>query len=257
MQRRRGGVLPPAQAGTVPDKRQHRGPHPTDVRLFAAGTLPALRRAVADLSWLLSRGYADASARKLVGDRYQLAQRQRLAVMRAACSDAARQWRKQREIPPERLQGETLAVDGYNLLTTIEAALSGGVILNCRDGCFRDLASMHGTFRSVQETLPALELIGGCVQGWRAARLEWLLDSPVSNSGRLKQTILELARSRGWTWQVHLVAAVDAALRGSPVIVASADSAILDRCERWANLARWIIERCVPTAWIVDLQVGE
>ena len=45
-------------------------------------------------------------------------------------------------------------------MTTIEAALSGGVILAARDGAYRDMASMHGTYRKVAETLPALELLG-------------------------------------------------------------------------------------------------
>ena len=35
-------------------------------------------------------------------------------------------------------------------------------------------------------------------------------------------------------------------------IVATADSVILDRCQRWLNLARAVVERHVPDAWIVD-----
>jgi hypothetical protein len=29
----------------------------------------------------------------------------------------------------------------------VEAALAGGVILACRDGAYRDMASIHGTWR--------------------------------------------------------------------------------------------------------------
>ena len=42
---------------------------------------------MADFSWLLTRGYAEKGALKLVGDRFSLTERQRLAVMRSACSD--------------------------------------------------------------------------------------------------------------------------------------------------------------------------
>jgi hypothetical protein len=56
----------------MPDRRTHRGPHPEDERLFAADGLPILRQAVADLCWLLSRGYAPESSLKLVGDCYDL-----------------------------------------------------------------------------------------------------------------------------------------------------------------------------------------
>ena len=70
----------------VPDSRSHRGPDPRDAEAFAAHTLPALRAAIADLAWLLNRGYAVVSALKLVGDRWNLTERQRMAVRRSACT---------------------------------------------------------------------------------------------------------------------------------------------------------------------------
>ena len=71
----------------MPDQRKHRGPHPEDARLFAAALAPTLRQATADLGWLLSRGYPRESSLKLVGDRYALVSRQRIAVARCAASD--------------------------------------------------------------------------------------------------------------------------------------------------------------------------
>ena len=71
----------------MPDKRTHRGPHPADEKLFAADALSDLRSAVADYSLLLTKGYAEKGALKLVGDKFSLTQRQRLAIMRSACSD--------------------------------------------------------------------------------------------------------------------------------------------------------------------------
>ena len=61
----------------VPDSRTHRGPDPRDAQAFGPSALSALRAAVADLSWLLERGYAIVSAVKLVGDRWSLTERQR------------------------------------------------------------------------------------------------------------------------------------------------------------------------------------
>ena len=80
----------------MPDKHAHRGPDPRDGDLFGPSYWPALREAVADLSWLLGRGYAPVSALKLVGDRWSLTERQRQAVRRAAFSDDARQRRTER-----------------------------------------------------------------------------------------------------------------------------------------------------------------
>lgn len=237
----------------MPDKRSHRGPHPEDGRLFAPDARPRLRDAVRDLSWLLGRGYSSISSLKIVGDRYALEGRQRIAVARCACSDEARERRRRSRGELSELAGQTLLIDGYNVLTSAEAALAGGVILRARDGAFRDLASVHGTWRKVQETAPAAELIGRLLAELQVARAIWHLDSPVSNSGRLKAILAALARQNGWTWEILLVASPDRILSQTDEFVATADSGILDQCRRWANLARAVIERCVPGANIVDL----
>ncbi|MHC4126245.1 MAG: DUF434 domain-containing protein, partial [Planctomycetota bacterium] len=78
----------------MPDKRTHRGPHPSDEKLFSPEVVAQLRLAVADFSLLLTKGYSDNSALKLVGDRFSLSKRQRLAVMRNACSDQQSNLRK-------------------------------------------------------------------------------------------------------------------------------------------------------------------
>ncbi|MBL7187202.1 MAG: DUF434 domain-containing protein [Phycisphaerae bacterium] len=237
----------------MPDKRVHRGPHPADEKLFAPKAIGDLRLAVADYSLLLTKGYAQKSALKLVGDRFSLTERQRLAVMRSACSDEQRASRNERRVEPQNLVGESLAVDGYNVLITIEAAMSGGVIFKGRDGCYRDLASIHGTYRKVAETIPAVQLIGDFLREIGSGQALWLLDSPVSNSGRLKTLIGELAQKNGWNWQVELLLSPDAKLKKTEMVVASSDSVVLDRCKSWVNLATEIIRKKLPSARVIDL----
>jgi hypothetical protein len=188
-----------------PDHRQHRGAHPEDRRLFDMEPLDALRVAASDLAWLLSRRYALTSSLKLVGDRYTLKERQRIALSRAVCSDQARMRRAASELPWECLAGEDIALDGFNLLITLEAALGGGLIMNCQDGCFRDLASMHGSYKAVQETAAALDILGTALESAGVRSAFWLLDSPVSNSGRVAQTLRAIALERGWKWEAELV----------------------------------------------------
>ena len=237
----------------MPDRRSHRGAHPEDAKLFAPDAWPALRSAVADLSWLFTRGYAQPSALKVVGDRSDLTERQRVAVMRCACSDQARAARAAKRVDAETVRGAALLVDGYNVLTTVEAALGGGVILAARDGCYRDIASMHGTYRKVDETVPALGLVGEVLAEIGAGPVAWLLDSPVSNSGRLKTILRETAESRGWSWTVELVQNPDALLATSAAVVATADSVVLDRCRQWLNLARLVVGSRAGAAFLVDL----
>jgi len=239
----------------LPDTRTHRGPDPRDGPAFDPPAWPALRAAVADFSWLLERGYAPASSLKLVGDRHSLTDRQRMAVWRSSCSDTARVRRLGQEVNTAAVAGQAIVIDGFNVLTTIEAALGGAVILRGRDGALRDLAGVHGTYRKVEETVPAVRLIGEVLAALDVARGHWLLDRPVSNSGRLKGLILEAAAAHGWSWDAELVFNPDAVLSASPEIVATADSAILDRGPRWFNLARATIERQIPTARVVDLDM--
>jgi hypothetical protein len=237
----------------VPDRRTHRGAHPGDAEAFAAEALPELRGAAADLSWLLSRGYARASALKLVGDRYQLHARQRLAIGRAACSDQALARRLPGRVALEALGGACVHLDGFNVLTTVEAALSGAFVLACRDGTYRDIAGIHGGYRAVEETVPAIRLVGDVLAGAGASGCRWVLDRPVSNSGRLRSAILAEAAERGWAWSVELADNADELLVRSGACVATADSGILDRVGTWANLAREVVDRSIPDARVVYL----
>ncbi len=237
----------------MPDRRTHRGPHPDDAVDFAPASRPQLLAAVEHLSWLFSRGYADRSALKLVGDRFNLTERQRMAVRRSACSDESLARRHAHQVGIEAVGGRPVLLDGYNVLTTVEAALAGGVVLSARDGCFRDLASMHGTFRQVSETVPAAELIGTVLAELAANPVTWYLDRPVSNSGRLKTSILDTAACHEWPWQVEVVVSPDKVLAAAEGIVATADSVILDLCGAWLNLAREVITCKVPDARIIPM----
>jgi hypothetical protein len=239
----------------VPDTRSQRGPHPKDQRCFSGEALPVLRCAVGDLSFLLGRGYSARAALQLVGDRYALLDRQRKALQRCAASDDAVARRHARLVSREAIAGRAVWIDGYNVLLTVEAALSGGLVLLARDGVYRDLAAMNRHYKRVETTLPALEAIGRTLAGGGAAA-RWYLDRPISNSGRLARVMLEVAAARGFRWEVELVPSPDRVLRETAEIVATADSAILDRAARWVDLARWVVEREVPGAWVVDLGAG-
>jgi hypothetical protein len=224
--------------------------------LFEASAHPVLRQATADLCWLLDRDYARESSLKLVGDHYKLLARQRIAVSRCSCSRHQADRREQHRGSAEEIRGRPLLLDGYNVLTTIEAALSGGVILACRDGTYRDMAGMHGSYRKVAETIPALNLLGSSLAAFGAGECRWLLDRPVSNSGRLKTLIEGIAQRNAWTWTVQLVPDPDDLLASSEEAVVTADSDVLDRCRRWFNLARETIAFHQTRAMLVDLSVS-
>jgi hypothetical protein len=236
-----------------PDIRKHRGAHPEDRKLFAGDQLPKLHAAVGELSWLLTRDYAMKGALKLVGDKFALTERQRLAVSRAACSDQSKVHRANIRIAIDELKGRQVIIDGFNLLITIEAALSGGVLMLCRDGCVRDLSSVHGSYRSVDETDRAIELIGATLDELGVGSVAWILDKPISNSGRLAQRLRDAAAEHEWNWSVEVAFNPDAEIIAASALAISSDGPLLDRVKQWTNFARYLIEKRVAEAWVIDL----
>jgi hypothetical protein len=235
-----------------PADTRHRGPHPADDHLFAPRWVPVLRRAVGELSWLLTRGYPPASTLKLVGDRYALTERQRWAVGRAACPDEQRTQRAATQLLPGSLNGRPVSIDGFNLIIILETALSGGVVLRGRDQALRDLSSIHGTYRAVQETDRAIRLAADALRPLAPGPVRWLLDQPVSNSGRLATRLRELGPTLGLPWTAEVVMNPDRELAETTDLVVTSDSAVLDRAGAWLNLAALALA-AAPPPWLLDL----
>jgi hypothetical protein len=238
----------------MPNAQKNRGQHPEDAKLFGENHLDDLRSATADLSWLLGRGYAMNSSVKLVGDRYRLNTRQRKPIQRCACSESEAKNRRATALSPDQLKGQVLAVDGFNLIISVEAALSGALLFLGRDGCIRDIASIHGSYRSVNQTEAAIELIGTALAELEPESVNWYLDQPISNSGRLKVKLLEKSTEKGWPWQAelaynpdHVIAAAEAA------IALSGDSWVIDNSKHWFNFLVYLLEQHLPEAIVVDL----
>lgn len=234
--------------------QKHRGQHSQDRVIFAPTTWKVLNDAVDDLSWLWTRGYSEKAGIKLVGDRYKLTSRQRHAIRRASCSDEAMFRRPTNRVEIEDLAGKSLAIDGYNLLITIESGLSNGLILACRDGTYRDIASIHSTYRRVAETFPAIRTIASCLSDLQVPSVQWYLDKPISNSGRLKGFLLECSQEFDVPWEVELANSPDRELiETTGSVVVSSDGIILDQAESWTNLASHILGQ-LPDPQIIPMQ---
>jgi len=240
----------------VSPSQKHRGRHPADSELFDESALAELRAAAGDLAWLLGRSYQERSALKLVGDRYQLRGRQREALSRAAASDAQVAERRGRRIEAVDGGGRPLVVDALNCLITVEAAIAGGLILVGLDGAWRDLASVHGTWRRVAETDKAIELLGASIAAAKFSPVTWFVDRPVSNSGRLAARLRDRAAERGWVWEVETAMSPDREIVAAApaAIAATSDSWILDNCSAWVDLPHGAIGGSDIEPWIVDLR---
>jgi len=231
-----------------------RGYSPHDNREFSGPALDTLKAAAVELRFLLDRGYALKSASVLIGNHHQLSERQRMALVRAICSQEDAAVRDAKRVEPAELAGRTVHIDAFNAVITLEVALSGSPVLACCDGAVRDLAGLRGTYRLIDKTDPAIRVIVRELAGLAVEQAVFWLDRPVSNSGRLKSRILEIAAEEGIIAQAEMVDSADAALWGREN-VASSDSVVIDRCQSWVNLTGMLVQR-VPDAWVVDFTVN-
>lgn len=234
-------------------KTTRRGFASGDRRDFSGEALVKLGEAQEEIQWLLGRGYRIGPAVDFIGSHYQLSSRQRTALQRACSSSKLRKRRLSRLLQPEAACDGCMHIDGFNLVITLEVALSGSLLILGSDGVLRDLAGLRGTYFLIEQTEKALSLIGKTFRELSVPEAVFYLDAPVSNSGRLKSRILEHASGWGMPVKVELVPNSDVVLSGMERVV-TGDSVILDRCTSWFNLSRKIVADHIKDAWIVDLE---
>ena len=209
-----------------------RGYEPKDAVEFGLKALEKLNAAAQELRFLLNRGYDVKSASTFIGNHYLLSERQRLALARIISTDVALAERRQKELAQAP---EELTLDGFNTIITLEVALSGSLLLEGMDGTIRDLAGLRGSYRIVDKTVRAVELLLSRLEELGVKRALFYLDQQVSNSGRLRALRLEKAVGRAVEIQVELHPSVDGQLSRMERIV-TADAIILDKCGSWYNL---------------------
>ena len=233
-------------------KNVKRGFDPDDLKIFSKESIAELKIAQEEIQWLLDRGYKIKQIIEFTGNHYLLSARARTALQRTTSSTADYEKRRSTMLPFECAKDGCLNIDGFNIIITLEVAMSGSPILLGKDGVYRDLAGLRGTYRIIDKTDTAISLIGKTLQKLSVPMVKFYLDSPVSNSGRLKTKILEYSEQWGMPVEVELIPNVDAVLAGKERVV-TGDSIILDECKSWFNLSRKIIEDYIQDAWVVDL----
>lgn len=232
---------------------RNRGKKSKDDEIFGPKWRPFFKQAVDDCCFLLTRGYAIKSVSQLVGNRYRLNSRQRHALRRMISSDQAVAARNEKGCTVEALRWARVEVDGFNLLILLENILSGAYIFKCRDGTYRDISSVHGSYKSVVKTEEAIHLVGDMLAVLQPASVKWYFDRPVSNSGQLKSLFLQISEAKGWNWEVELVFSPDKMLAGSSAIVITSDAWILDETSRWFNFGAYLIEKRGLAADVIDV----
>ena len=218
-----------------------RGYVPKDDRYFSPKALGTLRVASGHIGYLINHGYDLTQASTFVGDHFQLADRQRVAIMRSVDTSERLAARAAKEVPVGQLCGQDVWIDGFNVIITLEVMLSDSLPLSCMDGAIRDLASLRGTYRIIAVTADAVRLLLDVLRDAGIHKANVLLDKPVSNSGRLKTLLADIGESYPFDLDIRVEDSVDRLLYGKQNVISS-DSVVLDRSKSWVNLARHCME---------------
>jgi len=203
-----------------------------------------------ELSYLLDRGYPTKGAATFIGNHHMLSERQRLAIMRAVSSMNDIILRKNKQIPLKELSNAEVHIDAFNTIITLEVALSNSLLLDCMDSTIRDLAGLRGTYHVIDKTEEAVHLLFRQLWYSKVRKVTFYIDSPVSNSGRLKSLIMNASANYPMLTEAIVLHDVDKTLETKPYVITS-DAIILNKCLSWVNLNRVIIKEHIPNAWCV------
>lgn len=226
-----------------------RGYVPTDEKEFDDKSVEVLYQAGKDLFYLLNRGYKIKGASIFIGNHYMLSERQRLALVRAVSSKEDIEIRKEKEIC--NLEGQSVNIDGFNTIITLEVALSDSLLFHCMDDTIRDLAALRGTYRLIDKTDTAIDLIGKELEKNKIQKAVFYLDAPVSNSGRLAQQIRTRLNPFPFEVETEIICQVDSVLETMENVITS-DAIILNKCRSWYNLNGNIIKNNFQNTFCID-----
>lgn len=195
-----------------------------------------IAKALEEARYLLDRGYPKDSAVRFVSNHHRLADEERFILMRVVVrSDVARA-RRSKVVRPEDLRGQSMFIDGYNVLITTESVLGSYPVYSCDDGFLRDSRGIFRSYRASSPTIHALNRILDLLAFAAPARMEVLFDQQMSRSGELAETVREMMAERHLCGTARTARDVDRLLKAAKGIVLTSDGNVIDSVDRVMDL---------------------
>jgi len=201
-----------------------------------------LRQAALDFRYLQHRGYNRDNSLSLVTDRYLLTREEKLVLYRAIYPPQITDNRRSKLLRHSDLKEQSLAIDGYNVLITLESLLLDRLLIQCDDGLIRDIASVHRNYKLSDNSSEALKLLVKKIHHLKPKESLFFYDSPVSKSGEIAALTRKLLQDYQIEGTAKTSPQVDSSLIKSEGVVVTSDSVIIDRSERIFDLAGYIIQ---------------
>ena len=202
-----------------------------------------LQQAAQDFRYLINRGYPREASLSLVGNRYDLEASARQLLHRGVFAESVAATRQAKLWQLADLVGQPLAVDGHNVLITLESALKGRPLVAADDGFIRDVAQLSRAFRDSPLTRQALVLIAVYVSRLHPGPLTILYDAPMKRSGELAHLTRETFAAQGLYAEAYAVPVPERELLDFPGPVATSDTHLIDLKEVVVDLAGEIIRQ--------------
>jgi hypothetical protein len=199
--------------------------------------------AAVDFRYLLNQGYPREASLSLVGNRYDLPRAARQILHRGVFADAIAQARRAKLTPLSALAGQPLALDGHNVLITLESALQGRVLLMADDGFIRDIAQLSRAYRDSPATRQALTLLAAYLGRHHPGPLTILFDAPMKKSGELAEQTRQIFAARGINADTRAVPVPERELLTFAGAVATSDTHLIDAQDLIVDLAGEIIRQ--------------
>jgi hypothetical protein len=216
-----------------------------------------LQKPAEDFRYLLNQGYPRKASLELVGNRYELAFNERHLLHRGVFSDGESEARRKKIVSAKAIKNKDLAIDGHNVLITIEAGLSGRPLILADDGFVRDISGLSGNYRKTGVTEKAIALIIRFLKQRGPANTLFLFDAPISMSGILAQELRALLKKEDLSGDALAVKVPEKILIGFPGVIATSDTAILDRSEKVIDLAGHMIRKQIGLKSLLRWRKGD
>jgi hypothetical protein len=178
---------------------------------------------------------------ELVGNRHALGRDQRHILHRGIFSPLESGIRRAKLVSFQELRGNSIALDGYNVIVTLESALMGRPLLIADDRVVRDIAGISSGHRVDEITGQAMNQVAETLREARVERVTALFLSSMSKSGELAFEFGRLLKDMGLDACSRTERAVEKMLPRLGGIVVTASSTIIDRSQKVFDLAGFII----------------
>jgi hypothetical protein len=153
------------------------------------------------------------------------------------------QARRKKKVSVREILNKDLAIDGHNVLITVEAALSGRPLVLADDGFVRDISGLSGSFTKSETTETTIQLILNVLKKWKPRKTLFLFDAPISMSGKLAEEIRDRLKQMNLPGDATAVKVPEKILIGFPGVIATSDTAIINPSQKVLDLAGYIITK--------------